>query len=473
MNINRIFQRGRLLLLLPFVFIAVPLQSVEAQEQVYVIPFKGEVESGLYRFLVRAANEAKEAEAKAIIIEMDTPGGRVDSALEIADLFMSSQVPVHVLVTNTAASAGAIISLAAESILMEEGATIGFAAPVMVGGAEPSETIEQKTLSYVLAQVRAISEKQGFSKEKTRIAEAMVDKDIEIENPNNPGEYITREGKLLGLTAEEAKRLDFIAAVVKDRDDALRHLGHANAQVVYVEEEYAEKVARFFTGSVIAGMLLTIGIIGILVEIRTPGFGVPGIIGLLAVALFFWGHMIAGLAGWEGLILFSLGVILLAVEIFIIPGFGVAGIGGILCIVASLVITLMDQSFTSPHFPATFQWEGLVDSIVITLFALMIGTSVALILPLMFPFFAQSRYGSWLSLMESEESAMGYQSAPEENRNFLGKSGISLSTLRPVGIAEIEGKRVDVVSQGSFIPPQTPVVVVKVEGSRIVVVRSA
>jgi membrane-bound serine protease (ClpP class) len=444
-----------------------PLNS--GQGLVYVIPFQGEVEVGLFKFLSRGFAEAKENGAEHIIIEMDTPGGRVDAALEIVDLFLNSEIPVSLLVTQVAASAGAIISLSADHVFMQEGSTIGFSAPVLAQGGEMPETMEQKTLAYVLAEVRSICERRQHSEFKTRLAEAMVDKDIEIKDPDDPEKYIIREGKLLGLTAREAERLNFIDAEVRDREEVLELLNLTNARIIAVEEYAAERLARFLTSAVISSLLLTAAFLGIFIEFRTPGLGLPGLVGVVALALFFWGHMIAGLAGWEGLILLLVGVALLLLEVLVIPGFGVAGIAGILCIGASVVITLMDRPITSPHFFGTFEWSALLSSLAITAVTLTVGITGALLVPLLFPMMAGSGFAGWLVLKEKEDRRQGFSSAENEFQALLGRQGVAGTPLRPAGVMMIDGERVDVVSEGGFISAQTPVEVVKVEGRKVIV----
>ena len=446
---------------------------------VYVIQFKGEVEIALTKVLERGYVAAEEAGATYILIEMDTPGGRVDSALEIIEMILDSKIPTAILVTGDATSAGAIISIAASHLFMLEDnlSTIGTAAPVLVGGGE-SETMEKKALSYVLAKVQSICEQRGFSKEKTQLYLSMVDSDIEIINPkikdpNNPDYYITEKGKLLTLTAKEALDLDIIKAIVKDREGALRELNLQDAKIVEVQESYLEGLARFFSSSAISSLLLTIGFLGLFVEFRTPGFGIPGIVGILALILFFWGHSIAGLAGWEGLLLFMIGIVLLCIELFMIPGFGLMGIAGILCIFFSLVITLMDYSFTGPtgipEIATPFDWEKLSTAIIITTSSMLLGACGALVAPFFFPYLARTHYGSFLFLQESEKRSDGYHSAADGLEELMGKRGVAKTNLRPSGIAAIDGKRIDVVSQGGFVEPNSPIEVIRVEGRRIVV----
>ncbi len=456
--------------------LSLPLFGAEDQSDetlkpvVYIIPFEGEVETGLLHVLQRGFAEAEEHRSTYIVIEMDTPGGRVDAALDIVDLILESEIPVAIMVTGNATSAGAIITLAADQVFMKQTSTIGTAAPVFIGGGgEQSENMEAKALSYVLAHVRKICDEKGYSEFKTRLAEAMVDKEIEIKEPDNPDQYITKKGSLLTFTAAEAKEYGFITGLVDGRSDVLKRLLLDDAKQVFFKETFFEKVARFFASTTVSGLLLTIAFMALFVELQQPGIGIPGLIALLAFLLFFWGHAIAGLAGWEGPLLLVIGILLISVELFVIPGFGFVGILGFLSVIASVVVTLMDRSITSPHFFETFNWSDLTEALGITVFSILLGICGALAIPTMFPFLARTRAASWLILDQNEERAKGYHSAAEGQDELRGKRGLTKSTLRPSGIAVIDGRRVDVVSQGAYIAPGTEVEVVKVEGQRVVV----
>lgn len=438
-------------------------QNDPVEPAVLMVPFEGEVEPALLNVLQRAFDQAGDIEARAIIIEMDTPGGRVDSAVEIAELMLESERPVYIYVNTEATSAGAIISLAADGIYMNENAQIGTAAPVMMGAGETSENMDAKILSYVLTQVRKICERKGYDERKTQIALAMVDKDISIEG-------VTERGKLLTLTAMESLELGFVDSVVMDVDGVLDGIGLAGATVVPFQTTLFEIIARFLSSSAVSSLLLTIGFLGIFIEIRTPGFGIPGIVGIVALILFFAGSMLAGLAGWESVILFILGFVLIAVELFVIPGFGVTGIGGILCVVASLVLALLDAPITSPDFTVVVSWDEVIGAIFMVCFSMTVGLIGAMLVPLLFPVaLGNNRFASWLVLADEQTRESGYQSASETLAALVGLQGISRTPLRPSGIAEIDGQRVEVVSQGRFVAARTPVRVVKVEGRRVVV----
>ncbi|MBN2327834.1 MAG: nodulation protein NfeD [Candidatus Omnitrophica bacterium] len=447
-----------------------PVESLD-RPIVFFIPFEGEVEIGLSKVLQRGFEEAEQQRATYIFLEMDTPGGRVDAALDIVDLILNSKIPVAIYVTNGATSAGAIISLAADQVFMsgKNLSTIGTASPVLGGGAEASDTMEAKALSYVLAKVRAICEERGYSDRKTELAMAMVDKEMEITDPDNPDKLLTTKGTPLTFTAQEALKYGFITGIVNSREEALQTLGLENARQINRVEHVSERIARFFSSMTISSLLLTVAFLGIFIEFRSPGFGIPGLVGIIALILFFWGHQIAGLAGFEGPTLFMIGLILLVVELFVIPGFGLTGILGILCIMASVVITLLEHSITSPHFSHMVGWSDVFSALGITLTTMLIGATGAMLVPFLIPAAANTPFGSWLSLKTREDKSLGYHSAEDNLDQFLGKVGIARTKLRPAGIAEIEGRRLDVVSQGGFIENNSPVKVIKVEGRRIVV----
>ncbi|MDP8243722.1 MAG: NfeD family protein [Candidatus Hinthialibacter antarcticus] len=465
-------------------FLAGGVSSTFAQDDdrgtVYFIPFEGEVENALYGFLSRGFREAEQLGADHIIFEMDTPGGRVDSALKIADLIMDSPVPVTVFVTGNATSAGAIISLAAERIYMRQRTTIGTAAPVTLG--QESETMNAKALSFVLAQVRTICERREYDELKTQLALAMVDTDLEVADPNDPDVIISPAGKLLTLTAQEALDLGFIEKIIDvpgfttpekagvGREAVLSELGMTGAKQLFLNETAVEVFARFLSSTFVSSLLLSLAFLGVFIEFRTPGFGVPGAVGVIAFLLFFFSHSLTGLAGYEGLLFFFLGLALLSAEVFIIPGFGVAGIAGIFCLLASVVLTLMDTPITTPGFSETFEWSDLSRPLMVTTFSVCIGLIGAMASPLLIPVLADRRlFGNWLILGDSQQRAAGYHSAEDGLDALMGLRGVAHSALRPAGIADINGKRIDVVSQGGFIPTNSAVEVIKVEGRRIVV----
>jgi membrane-bound serine protease (ClpP class) len=417
---------------------------------VYVAPIEGMIDLGLAPFVQRVLNEAAQENAAAVVLEINTFGGRVDAAVLIRDALLNARVRTVAFVNKRAISAGALISLAAEKIAMADGGTIGAATPVQVGQPGASaQPVEEKTVSYVRKEFRATAESR---KRPPLVAEAMVDADVEI-----PG--LIEKGKLLTLTTEEAlkhKVADFRADTV---ESVLTQLGVAGAQVTQVSPNWAEILVRFLTHPIMGSLLMTIGMLGIIIEIRTPGFGLPGALGITSLALFFWGHWLVQLAGWEELLLMGSGLVLLALEIFVIPGFGVAGAMGIAALLGGLSLSLIGAGAT---------WEFILRAVGRVVFSLLIALIASLA---MLRFLPRLPLGRRLILETGLPAGEGYASAPESDRSWLGKSGTALSPLRPAGIAEIEGERVDVVSDGELIESGAPIVVTRVDGNRIVVRR--
>jgi len=415
---------------------------------VYVAPVEGTIDLGLAPFIQRVLDEATQAGAAAVVLDINTFGGRVDAAVQIRDALLNARIQTVAFVNKRAISAGALISLAAKDIVMTEGGTIGAATPVLSGqsGAE-ALPVSEKTVSYVRTEFRATAESR---KRPPLIAEAMVDPDVAIRG-------VIEKGKLLTLTTEEAlkyKVADFRADTL---ESALDMLGLGGAEVRRASPNWAENVVRFVTHPVVSSLLISIALLGIILEIRTPGFGVPGALGVASLALFFWGHWLVQLAGWEELILAAAGVVLLLLEVLVIPGFGAAGILGIVAIVASLALSLVGSGDT-----LTFILEAAARVVFALLFALLASLILLRFLP-------RLPYGRRLILERGLAAAQGYASAPESDARLLGKRGRASSPLRPAGIADIDGRRVDVVSEGELIDAGRFIQVTRVDGNRIVV----
>jgi membrane-bound serine protease (ClpP class) len=280
----------------------------------------------------------------------------------------------------------------------------------------------------------------------------MVDADVEIDG-------VIAKGKLLTLTTSEAIKHGVAELRADTVDAALEATGLAGAEVRQARQTWAETFVRFLTNPVVSSLLMTIGLLGLLVEIRTPGFAVPGTIGLILLGLFFWGHWIVRLAGWEELLLISVGVLLIALEVFVIPGTTIAGVAGVIALVAGLGMSMIGAGATA--------------SVIITVLgrvamSILLAMAGALALVRALP---HVPFGRHLVLVADMKAATGYVSTPEGDREWLGRTGSAVSPLRPAGIAEIDGSRVDVVSDGDFIDAGTVIEVTRVDGNRIVVRR--
>jgi membrane-bound serine protease (ClpP class) len=415
---------------------------------VYVAQIEGMIDLGLAPFVERVMREAQANKAAAVVLQINTFGGRVDAAVQIRDALLKSPVQSIAFIDTRAISAGALISLAANAIVMAPGGTIGAATPVQSSGTETTP-VSEKTVSYVRKEFSATAESRGRDK---LVAEAMVDSDVVI-----PG--VTDRGKLLTLTTAEALKLgiaDFEAATL---EQALNKLGLKDAEIRDAKVNWGEEVVRFLTHPIVSSLLVTIAMLGIIVEIRTPGFGIPGALGVSSLGLFLWGHWIVSLVGWEELMLAVTGIVLLLVEAFILPGFGIAGILGIFAILVALVLSTVGDG-------STFQ------TLVMAASRLGLSLVLAIVLSmLMLKFMPRTRWGRQLVLDTDLTAESGFTSEPLSDHALVGKVGIAMSNLRPAGIADIEGKRVDVVSDGDYIDAGLPVRVDHVDGNRIVVRR--
>jgi membrane-bound serine protease (ClpP class) len=421
-----------------------------ARPIVYAAQIEGVIDLGLAPFVERVLAKGGATGAAAVILEINTFGGRVDAAVLIRDALLRARVRTVAFVNKRAISAGALISLAAETIAMADGGTIGAATPVEMGApGAPAQPVAEKTLSYMRKEFRATAESR---KRPALLAEAMVDADVEI-----PG--IIDKGKLLTLTTEEALKHGLADFRADSLPAVLTSLDLAGAEVRQATQTWAETLVRFLTHPVVSSLLMTIGILGIIVEIRTPGFGVPGALGILSLALFFWGHWLVRLAGWEELLLVGAGVILLAIELFVTPGFGVTGILGLVALLGGLGLSLVGAGAT---------WGVIITAVGQVAVSLLLAIAVSLAMLRLLP---RLPFGRPLILETELAAREGFASAPETDRAWLGKRGTAVSTLRPAGIADIEGQRVDVVSDGEFIDTGEPITAVRVDGNRIVVRR--
>ncbi|MEE9276584.1 MAG: NfeD family protein [bacterium] len=443
------FMCAAILALLAGLVLGPSLAPGKARPVVYVAPIEGVIDLGLAPFIRRVLDEAAEAGAAGVILEINTFGGRVDAAVVIRDALLNSRLRTVAFVNKRAISAGALISLAAERIVMTGGATIGAATPVRIDSGGKANPVSEKTVSYLRKEFRATAESR---KRPPLLAEAMVDADVEIAG-------VIEKGKLLTFTTQEAlehKIADFRADTLAD---VLERLNLAGAEVRHVSQNWAESLVRFVTNPVLSSLLMTVGILGIFVELRVPGFGLPGAVGIGSLALFFWGHSLVHLAGMEELLLAGAGLLLLALEVFVIPGFGIAGILGIAAIVAGLAMSLIGGGSTGQAIMGAVGQVG---------FSLFVAVAAGIWLLRLMP---RTPFGGKMVLQTSLSRGAGIAPESEGERRWLGKRGVAASPLRPTGIATIEGERVDVVSEGDYIEAGAPIEAIGAAGSRTVVRR--
>lgn len=415
-------------------------QSIQANDEerdqlVYIIPVEKEVERGLEAFLIRSTNEAIEAGADHIIFEIDTPGGRVDSAGQIGKLLQSLDIPTTAFIVNEALSAGSYIALNSDTIYMRPNATMG-ASGVITGDGNAAD---EKAQSAWIAAMKSAAE----SKERDPLyAIAMADKSIDLP------EYGAPKGEFLTLSPNDALDVEYAEGVVKNRAELLADLNLSDAMIEEMETSIAEEIARFVTNPIVVPILLSVASLGLIVELYTPGFGVAGTMGLTALVLFFYGHIIAGLAGMETVILLVSGIIFIILEFFV-PG-GILGIIGVGAIVVSLFLSGYDLS----HMAISI------------LIAMIIGIAAFIFLYRRAD--AEQGFFKRIILKDRTMTEQGYVTT-ENKMEYLGQDGRTLTTLRPAGIAQIGSERVDVVSEGMYIEQGKRIKVVAVEGMRVVV----
>jgi membrane-bound serine protease (ClpP class) len=410
---------------------------------VYRVPVTGVIELGLAPFIERSLAEAEAANAAAVILDIDTPGGRVDAAQRIVKALQDANIPTYALVNPHAFSAGAMIALATDAIYMRPGSVIGAATPVTGEG----QTAPEKIVSAMRAEMRSLAERRGLD---PRVAEAMVDETIAIED-------VVEAGKLLTLTAGEADRIGY-ASIVNDFSGLLQELGITATRVVQTQPNWAEGVVRFITNPLVAPLLLSLGFLGLIIEIKTPSFGLAGIAGGTALALFFGGHYLVGLAGWEELIILTIGLVLLAIEIFVVPGFGIFGVLGIGGILASIYLSMIGSMSTLVDY--TNAAMVLSASMLIVLVS---GWAILRTLPK-----NVRLYRSGILLGEATGRDVGYLSSTVRGE-LVGRRGLAVTDLRPAGVGRFDGERIDIVAEEGWLTAGTPIEIVRSEGYRHVV----
>jgi membrane-bound serine protease (ClpP class) len=434
---------------------------------VYVIPIKDVIDNALLYVIRRGLDEAEAVKADAIVFDMDTPGGRLDSAEEILGMLRGLKIPTYTLVNPNAISAGAIIAMATDHIYMTPGSKIGDAMPIMLSFLgevqQMPEAVEEKSVSYVAAMIRAAAQHRGHD---PQLAEAMVRRDTEYKIGE---EIISKKGQLLTLTNKDAERRLgpsgrplLSEGTVKDLDELLAVIGRSHAEQVVLSVSTAEEIARFIESFSV--IILALGLLGLYVEFKTPGFGFPGIAGIILLAVWFWGYHIAGLAGMEEIAIFLCGLTLLLIEIFLIPGFGWAGLSGIALIIFSILMAMVEYYPGEPWYP-TFPKFRLP----LTNFGLATILSTAGLL-LVGRYFPRTRLFQKIVLQSATVRAEGFRSS-EDTTPLIGHQGVAQTPLRPSGRALFGTILLNVVTRGDFIQAGEEIVIAETHGNRIIVER--
>lgn len=430
------FTFSRILLSIMLVFLLLTSLSLEsfAEEpgDVYVIPINGEINRATRNYVRDLVNELNNQEnVEAIIFEIDTYGGLIDEAINIKDIIISTNIPTITFVNNKAISAGVLLTIAGEKVVMAPNATIGSAEPI------PNT---EKNLSFWRSVLRDTAQYRGRN---PQVIEAMADKDIVVENLN-------KTGKLVNLTSQEALELDVSDYTSDDYADILNHFGYSSDRVVVKTEGLQIKLSKYISSPYLSSILLTIAFVGMVVEILTPGFGLGGTVSIIGFGLYFGGNILAGNSHWTSLVLFVTGLLLFVVE-GIVPGFGLPGISGIIFVLAGVILAM--------------------DSLGVALLSLSVAviiTTIVTVVLLKLGF--RSKIFDHIILSTEHRAEKGYLSSDSEYE-YLSKQGVTLTSLRPTGFVEIDGLRIDALSDEGFIPKDENIQVVRVEGSKIFVRR--
>jgi len=442
--------------LLVWLFLAVwPVFAVETNTpptrgsgKVYILPIRENIMPPLVYVVRRGVKEAMEASADALIIDMNTDGGRVDVTEEIIGIISKFKGPTFTYVNDRAFSAGAFISVATQKIYMAPQSVIGAAAPIMMspggnGVEKIPDTVEAKMTSAIRALVRTQAEKNNHNIE---VIEAMIDKTKELVID---GETLNKEGNILTLTDRQAAKEYGVppkpllsAGTVESMDVLLEKLGYANAQRIEIKPTGTEQLGIWINA--VSPILLIIGIIGLYIEFKTPGFGLPGIVGIAAFAIYFLGGYVAGLSAASWVIVFIVGLILIMVELFVVPGTFIAGItGGVLMLVA-LVMGMVDTYPGAPALPSLVDLELPLRDLSI---AVLISLAVALAIARFFPH--TTMFQRLVSQTVSGVASVAAIEAQLSSR--VGQTGVAVAPLCPGGKARFGEELLDVITRGEMV----------------------
>jgi membrane-bound serine protease (ClpP class) len=464
-------------ILLRYLLVVVSLAAIpraaDAREVIHkgdtvVVPLRGDVSPPLLLFLRRALKAAESAGAGAIVFEMDTYGGRLDTASEIISVLNHATIPTYTFINSNAGSAGSLIALATRHIYMSPVSAIGAAAPVLATGEDLPATERDKTISYWSALLRSSATRNEHNPD---LGEAFITKEKEVKIGDR---VVHAKGSLLTLSAQEATEKingkPLLAEGIAESIEDLAKKAGLKGPLVSLDPSGFERLAFWITK--LAPLLLLLGIICAYLEFKIPGASVPGVIAAFCFALFFLGHYLAGLAGWEVVALFVLGVLLVLVEIlFFAHSTIVFGVAGVFLILASLLWAMVDRYPGETFFPTSQMIALPIRNLLIAILAAAIAIIVlARYLP------RTSLYRRF-ALMTTNPPGPSLTGAPREFATALalapGMEGAALTTLRPSGKARFADHVVDVVTEGEFIAAETPVTVIQTDGMRVVVKRLA
>ena len=423
------------------------LNAQQNRKKVFTFAIDQDIDPGMNRRVKLAMDQAEALKADVILIEMDTYGGAVTDADEIRTRILESKIPVYVFINKDAASAGALISIACDSIYMAPGASIG--AATVVNGTDGTAAPD-KYQSYMRSMMRSTAEATGRN---PQIAEAMVDEKLVV-----PG--ISDSSSVITFSVAEAIQNGYCEGEYTSTKEILAAQGLQSAEIIAYEEKTVDTIISFFLSPAVSGILILLIIGGIYFELQTPGVGFPLAVALIAALLYFVPYYLNGLAeNWE-ILAFVIGIILLAVEFFVIPGFGVFGVAGIVMTLGGLVLGMLpNQAFDFELVPASQLFGALLTVILAALAA------VGMV------FWLTPKVNEWgafkhLTLASTQDRAQGFTSSTY-SEDMLGKTGTVHSRLRPSGKVEIAGEIYDAYSRGEFLEKGESIEVISTEGTSL------
>ena len=424
---------------------------------IYKIPIQGTIDLGLPPFIERTIKEAERSGATAIIFEINTFGGRVDAATQIKDAILGADILTVAFINRRAISAGALISLSCEKIFMTGGGLIGAATAVDMSGKKGSE----KVISFMREEMASTAEKRGRSKV---IARGMVDEELNFTHISINGDSLKvediegrKEGKLISLTTEQAIKYNVADGKAEDINSLLDSLNMSGFNIIDKNENWSETVVRFLTNPVVSSLLTTFGFLGILFELQSPGWGIPGIVGLTCLILSLSTSYIAKLATVSDLIFMISGIALLILEVLVIPGFGIVGLAGFFLIVYSLYLLLI------PDIPVGGEiLDQAMDGFTIGIIGALIG------LYFFGKLMLKTKFWQNLTSPNSQKKEDGYTNSFGWE-SLVGETGVADTDLHPSGWIKTSKKRLFVLSEGKFIEKESNVEILSVNGNRILV----
>ncbi|RKY36066.1 MAG: hypothetical protein DRP78_04605 [Candidatus Omnitrophota bacterium] len=456
------------------------------KSKIYVIPVKKTIDLGLSSFIKRITTQAKNNHADAVVFDIDTFGGRIDAANEITSAIENlSPIPTYAYISNSAWSAGALIALSCKTIIMKTSSSIGSAEPRTISFGAMQKP-DEKLISALRAKFKTTAQANSHS---ANLAQAMVDKDIEIitakdknakililtkqqflaqqtQNKLKQQTIISPAGKLLNLTAQDALNLKLTKLVVTSKKECLDYVmkiippsSQQPSEIIEPKINWSENLVRFLTHPIISSLFLSLGIISLIFELKMPSWGISGTIGIILLVLFFAAHYLAGLANWIDIFIFCLGIVLLMLEIFVIPGFGIAGISGIILIISGLIFSMLKHPFKFPS------WE-LSNALNIISYSTIFSF---LILVLFLKLIPKTNIWKQITLNTKEDKALGFQINSLPKSISAGKIGYTKTMLRPAGKAIFEKQTFEVTTLGEFISQGEKIKINKLQGNKIFV----